>query len=187
GDTLKQRLDEHLATVREIYDRVVHAPRPAPVAVPADRAPRGASQQEDVADLAAGGSNLTRVLDQRAPKLAQAIAAAGLRRGRVRFEHFLEEAMATPELLARLDADRKLTEGVLDLFEHSAYFADQLLRYPELLDEIGKPFQVEIGALGDAEALRRVYRRQMLRIQCASIIEAAPIFDTLAQTSVILA
>ena len=28
GDMLKQKLDENLATVREIYDRVVHAPRP---------------------------------------------------------------------------------------------------------------------------------------------------------------
>ena len=103
----------------------------------------------------------------------------------MRFELFLENAVATPELLARLDADRKLTAGVLDLFEHSSYFADQLLRDPELLDEIGKPFQVEGGALEDAEALRRVYRRQMLRIQCASIIGAAPIFDTLAETSLL--
>src|SRR2546423_9666322 len=43
GDTLTKRLDEHLATVREIYDRVVHAPRPAPIIVAADRAPRAAS------------------------------------------------------------------------------------------------------------------------------------------------
>ena len=43
---------------------------------------------------------------------------------------------ANPELLARLEAS---PEGVLDIFEHSPHFADQLLRYPELLDEIGEP------------------------------------------------
>ena len=61
---------------------------------------------------------------------------------------------------------------MIDLFEHSGYFADQLLRYPELLEEIGEPFQLEGGALSDGVALRRFYRRQMLRIQSDSMLEA---------------
>ena len=126
--------------------------------------------------------NLERVLGERAPRLAAALAAANLRRGRARFEHFLEEAVATPELLARLEAS---PAGVLDIFEHSAHFADQMLRYPELLEEIGEPFQLEGGPLQDGAALRRFYRRQMLRIQCESMLGRAPIFETLGKTSVL--
>ena len=70
---------------------------------------------------------------------------------------------------------------MLDIFEHSTYFADDLLRYPELLDEIGEPFQLEGGAMADAAALRRYYRRQMLRIQSESVLHPPPIFDTLRQ------
>ena len=74
---------------------------------------------------------------------------------------------------------------MLDIFEHSAYFADQLLRHPELLGEIGEPFQLEGGPLRDGAALRRFYRRQMLRIQCESMLGRAPIFETLGKTSVL--
>ena len=127
-------------------------------------------------------TNLERVLGDRAPRLAGALAAANLRRGRARFEHFLEEAVASPDLLARLEA---APDGVLDIFEHSAHFADQFLRYPELLEEIGEPFQLEGGPLQDGAALRRFYRRQMLRIQCESMLGHAPIFETLGKTSVL--
>ena len=64
------------------------------------------------------------------PRLAAAVAAAGLRRGRERFEHFLEKAFAIPAILDRLDAGPNSPRGLLDLFEHSPYFADELLRYP---------------------------------------------------------
>jgi len=60
------------------------------------------------------------------------------------------------------------------LFEHSSYFADQLLRYPEMLDEISEPFQLEGGELSDAVTLRRFYRRQMLRIRARAFCEARP-------------
>jgi glutamate-ammonia-ligase adenylyltransferase len=130
-------------------------------------------------------TNLTRFLDERAPRLAQAVAGTNLHRGRERFQHFLEKAFAQPEILERLDGDNRLAAGVLDIFAHTPYFADDLLRYPELLDEIGERFQLEGGPLVDASGLRRFYRRQMLRIQSESLLEAAPIFDTLGRTSVL--
>src|SRR5206468_10031509 len=80
-------------------------------------------------------------------------------------------------------ADQKLAARVLDIFEHSMYFGDALVRYPELVNEIGEPVQLESGRLEDGAALRRFYRRQMFRIQCASMHDAEPIFDTLAKTS----
>ena len=81
-------------------------------------------------------SNLTRFLDQRAPQMAAAVARADLRRSRERFEHFLEKAFASPDLLAR--ARRRSGAGgtVIDIFEHSQYFADQLIRHPELVFEL---------------------------------------------------
>ncbi len=176
GEELKQRLQDHLAAVREIYDRVIHVRRYAVAAPPVEPVRREEPEPPPPE------SNVTRALEQCAPRLAAAIAAANLRRGRVRFDHFLEDAVASPERLALLEAS---PAGVLDLFEHSAHFADQLLRYPDLLAEIGEPFQLEGGELADGATLRRFYRRQMLRIQCESMLRREPIFTTLGKTSVL--
>ncbi len=176
---LEQRLDEHRSAVQEIYERVIHAQRPLYYA---------ASEQEASADEgepAAPRPSVTVALEERAPRLAEAVADANLHRGRERFQHFLEKAFDNPELLSRLNRDAKLSAAVLDIFEHSSYFADELLRYPELLDEIGEPFQLESGPPADGAALRRFYRRQMLRIQCGSILGGEPIFETLSKTSLL--
>jgi [glutamine synthetase] adenylyltransferase / [glutamine synthetase]-adenylyl-L-tyrosine phosphorylase len=156
---LRARLAVHLAAVKETYDRVVLARRTQTVAPPATLLERGA------------------------PRLAAAVDGADLERGRARFERFLEQA--SPAVVARLEDNPRLTGSLIDLFEHSGYFADQLLRYPELLEEIGEPFQLEGGQLRDAVALRRFYRRQMLRIQSESLLEPAGVFATLGKTSVL--
>ena len=177
---LKLRLEEHLTAVREIYERVIHAQKPMYYTLAEE--PRTTEEEPEIATPV---SSLTRFLDERAPHLAQVVASANLRRGRDRFEHFLERLFANPETLDRLDADATLAAGVLDLFEHSTYFADHLLRYPELLDEIEQSFCLEGGRLEDGAALRRLYRRQMLRIQSESILRRAPIFSTLGNTSIL--
>src|SRR5262249_13604249 len=56
-------------------------------------------------------------------------------------------------------------------------------RHPELLEQIGKPFEPDDGLQADGDALRRFYRRQMLRLQSESILKSASIFHTLKQTS----
>ena len=177
AETFRQRLAEHSSAVLEIYDRVIHAQKPLYYSTLPEPA------QVEELETAAPASNLTRMLDQWAPNLAEKVAAAGLHRGRERFAHFLEEAFAKPEILDRLDGDSALAAGVLDLFEHSPYFADDLLRYPELLDDIGTPLRLDDEPLEDGAALRRFYRRQMMRIQSASILQATEIFGTLKQTS----
>jgi glutamate-ammonia-ligase adenylyltransferase len=178
GEALLRRLDECQAAVQEIYERVIHAQKPMYYSPSPDPAP-----VEEETDAAAPSSNLTRFLDQRAPGLAEVVAASNLHRGRERFEHFLEKAFATPEILARLDADPKTSAGVVDIFEHSAHFADELLRYPDLLEEIGRPVDLGGEPLIDGAALRRYYRRRMLRIQSQSMLGSAPIFETLGRTS----
>ena len=164
--------------MREIYERVIHAQRPMYYSPTQDPAP-----EEEETEEAAHSSNLTRFLDQRAPALAVVVAASGLHRGRERFEHFLEKAFAAPEILARLNTDLKTSAGVVDIFEHSAHFADEMLRYPELLEEIGRPLDLCDEPLVDGAALRRYYRRRMLRIQSESMLGATPVFVTLGRTS----
>lgn len=176
---LRQCLDEHRSNVQEIYERVIHAQKPLYYS----DEPVAAAVEE--LETAVPASNLTRFLDARAPQLAEAVAAAGLHRGRERFEHFLEKAFATPEVLERLEGNSKLSAQVLDIFEHSPYFADDLLRSPDLLDEIGRRFEIDDDAPRDGAALRRFYRSQMLRIQMESILDAAPIFSTLSKTSLL--
>jgi glutamate-ammonia-ligase adenylyltransferase len=124
GEGLLARLEEHLAAVQEIYHRVIHAQR-------TEEAPRSMP---------------------RAPKLAAAADAAELHRGRGRFERFLEQASG--ELVERLEARPDLAAWLLDMFGHSAYFADQLLRFPELLEEIGEPGREDQVALRGTDIIR---------------------------------
>ena len=180
ADWLRAELEQHRTNVQEIYERVIHAQKPLYYS---DTPAPARAEQELEAALPA--SNLTRFLDERAPQLAEAVAAAGLHRGRERFEHFLEKAFANPAVLARLEGNAKLSAQVLDIFEHSPHYADDLLRYPELLEEIGRPFELIDLPVPDGAELRRFYRRQMLRIQTESVLDAAPIFDTLSKTSLL--
>jgi glutamate-ammonia-ligase adenylyltransferase len=174
GLWLLRRTQLHLEYVQEIYDRVVHA-RPS-----AEAAPPGNPQPS---------SAMFRALEQRAPHLA-ALSRSDMHRGYRTFEHLLERISSDPaKRLERLDADPFFAAHVLDLFEHSPYFAEELIRTPELLDEVASvnaPHAIEgfrLAAPSGAAELRRWYRREMVRIQTASICLSEPIFDTLVRTS----
>ena len=180
ADWLMQELRGHLARVTEIYTRVVgtqsvsaevtteddgHAPHP-----PAG--PRA--------------SNVVLALDQRAPALAAALARGRLQRGYQPFEHFLERLSPDTGRIEALNSNPDLAEFTLDLFEHSPYFAEELIRWPELLDDVARaraPLSGEEPPPRELAELRRWYRREMLRIQTESVCLAHPIFDTLARTS----
>jgi glutamate-ammonia-ligase adenylyltransferase len=177
---LRTQLEEHLANVRELYERVIHAQKPM-YYTPVEMSP---GDPEPGAELPPNAAvNLSRYLDLCAPNLAVTLSSAHIHRGRERLEHYLEKALAEPRLLERLDADPVLAAHLADLFEHSQYFGDQLLRYPELLDELDGAAVPADEPLEDAPALRRYFRRRMMRIQGDSIFGRAPIFATLEQTS----
>ena len=79
---------------------------------------------------------------------------------------------------------------VVDLFENSMHFAEELLRRPELIVEIaharsGVPshYQDLLSQIHDPSELRKFFRREMLRIQVESVCMRAPIFNTLGRTS----
>ncbi len=155
----------HFAQVMEIYERVVHAR--------AGSVPETAGPQS---------SNVVRALEQTAPTLSKSLAEAELHHGYRAFEHFLEKLSADEPRLQRLNEDSALTARTLDLFEQSPYFGEELIRTPELIDIVGGAKDEEAASM-DARELRRWYRREMLRIQTASICESEPIFETLERTS----
>jgi glutamate-ammonia-ligase adenylyltransferase len=168
---LLQQTHVHFDQVREIYDRVIHS--------------NGASRQTAASASGPRSGNIMRSLDQRAPSLAAKLAGTELKRGFKSFEHFLERISADPAILNRLNADEGLAANTLDLFEHSPHFAEELIRAPELLDEVARAAGTTAPGLppetvGD---LRLWYRREMVRIQTASVCLAEPIFETLLRTS----
>ena len=171
ADWLLDQTQMHLEQVREIYDRVVHSST--------------ASTDTLNAGIGRQGGNIVRALDQRAPHLAAALAGPSLQRGFRSFEHFLERSSTDPAILRRLDADPQLGAHTLDLFEHSPYFAEELIRAPELLDEIARIGDAYILGIPPANVsgLRRWYRHEMVRVQAASVCLSEPIFDTLMRTS----
>ncbi len=193
AEWLLGELNKHLETVQGIYERVIHAQQPIYyTAATAPPAPQGEAAPEIEEPFEQSASNLLRFLDQRAPQLAAAVARSSLRRGRVHFEHFLERILPHPEWLDWINEDSVLASYVLDIIEHSPYFAEQLIRYPELLGELrnmrreshaGLPFLDEALASDDPSELRRFFRREMFRIQAESICWQSDVFEALASTS----
>ncbi|HEY4361570.1 MAG TPA: glutamine-synthetase adenylyltransferase [Bryobacteraceae bacterium] len=172
--SLMRELRGHFERVTEIYERVVHS--------------RTALTElaDSQASAAPRASHLMQSLDQRAPELAAALARARLQRGFRPFEHFLERVSGDAARMDMLNSNADLAERVLDLFEHSPYFAEELIRTPELLDEVlhaSAPLAVEEPASREMTELRLWYRREMMRIQAESICRSSPIFETLARTS----
>lgn len=171
--TLQHLLDRHFASVQDLYDRVIHSRDPREIHARAG----GAASFPSV--------NLSRFLEQSAPRFLRDVQ---LMMPADSFESFLEKIVLQPEWLAKLETDRELARCTIDLFEHSSYFAGQLVRHPALLSEIGHACGVRQGRDGftapdDVAALRRYFREQMVRIQADSIYHAAPVFKTLRRTS----
>jgi glutamate-ammonia-ligase adenylyltransferase len=203
AEDLMHHLQRHLEAVREIYERVIHANLPAHYgqqqAAAAAQAPvppvNGGPQAPPPATVTVepAASNLVRgSLSQRAPGLAAALARTPLQRGLRQFEYFLESILPHPEWLRWLDQDPVLAGYVIDLFELSPYFAEQLNRKPELIEELRQvrikpsehtPYGQMPPLLADPAGLRRFYSRELLRIECESICLRHPIFPTLQRTS----
>jgi glutamate-ammonia-ligase adenylyltransferase len=185
GGGIQRQIEAHYQDVLEIYRQVIHAQRllygPMHTA-PVQTAESMESPPEP--DLSAR-ANLARSLSARAPKLAELLSGPPAAGGRRRLDHFLEKVSSAPDLLNSLESDPELTAQVADLFNHSPYFADQLIRDPALISELpaGVSGPVYLAAPQEHGELRRFYRRRMLRIQAGSLISRAPIFETLEKTS----
>ncbi len=185
---LMLELRGHLARVTQIYTRVVGT-QTLSLEGPGetgDGAGHGHPRQEGLHAGGARASYVVLALDQRAPALSAALARANLQRGYRAFEHFLERLSGDARRLDDLNANPELAEHTLDLFEHSPYFAEELIRWPELVDDVARarmPLATEGPPPHELPELRRWFRREMIRIQTESICLSHPIFDTLARTS----
>jgi len=187
GEKLLHELNAHLEAVQEIYQRVIHSQRPIYYNLP----PPSPAEVDSPHELdPCSTTNLARFLDQCAPGLAAVVAQTELRRGMGAFEHFLEKVSSSPQWLSLLNADPVVARSVLDIFEHSPYFAEELIRVPELMDELdrlpkGRANSYAESALhiDDVSALRTFFRREMFRIQASSICLRTSVFETLEATS----
>jgi len=185
GEKLLHELNAHLEAVQEIYERVIHAHRPSYYTMP----PPSPAEVDGPEPEQPESSNLVRFLDQRAPELANTLARIGLRRGVGAFEHFLEKIAQDPKWIALLDSNATVGAQTLDIFERSPYFAEELIRAPELMEELSRLPEIGTGSMAEAahyddiSELRRFFRREMFRIQTASICLRIPVFETLQSTS----
>jgi glutamate-ammonia-ligase adenylyltransferase len=176
GD-LEHELDDHLGSVRELYERVIHSRRGEAVTT--------AYRSEE---LEFPSSNLTRFLEQRSPGFMTVLREANPVRGRERIEHFLEKISNDPGRIESLESNAELARATVDLFENSEFFADQIIRQPYLLNEVAEACGTRQGRSGflaprDASALRRFYREQMVRIQSDSVYHGVNVYRTLKRTS----
>jgi glutamate-ammonia-ligase adenylyltransferase len=186
GEKLLHELNAYLEAVQEIYQRVIHAQRPSYY----NLAPAAPAEVEGPEASETGVSNLVRFLDRCAPHLAKTVSRVGLRRGAGAFEHFLEKIVPNAAWLSLLNSNDTVARYTLDIFEHSPYFAEELMRAPELIEELDHltaesngSFAEATAHLSDVAALRRFFRGEMFRIQAASMCLRVPVFETMESTS----
>ena len=190
--TLERELDRHFASVQDLYDRVIHLQLPMFYSDPEPSAGPESGPSDAIVETPARGEfpsvNLSRYLEVRAPQLKRFITGAGIVRSQESMESFLEKIVARPKWMRRLENNEELIRCTVDVFEHSQYFADQLVRHPELLRQVEEACGTRQGRTGfeaprDPVHLRLFFREQMVRIQSDSLYHGVPVFKTLKRTS----
>ncbi|HKD05291.1 MAG TPA: hypothetical protein VKB79_05245 [Bryobacteraceae bacterium] len=198
GDALGRDLQRHLASVRELYDRVIHSQRPMfytaqellpPPLEESETSISTAEPSEETPERSDFPSvNLTRYLDILAPSFTRLLTQGAVVRSQASMESFLDKVVEIPELLRKLDENEDLARCTIDVFEHSQFFADHLVRNPWLLGEVERAVGDKQGRTGfaapeDPAELRRFFGEQMVRIQSDSVYHRVPVFKTLKRTS----
>jgi glutamate-ammonia-ligase adenylyltransferase len=191
---LLQELNRHLENVQVIYDRIVHAQRPLSYShiPPASSAPDASRRPAEERGSPGFSGNLLKSLEQLAPSLAYRFREHGIYRSDRALAFFLESLLQRPAYLDLLNNHPVLADYAIQIFEVSPFFSEQLTRYPELLEEIGRvahhpmrrwAFEGLAAPLNDINGLRRFFRREMFSIQAGSICLPEPVFQTLDRTS----
>jgi [glutamine synthetase] adenylyltransferase / [glutamine synthetase]-adenylyl-L-tyrosine phosphorylase len=190
---LIKELNQHLENVQTIYERIVHAQRPLYYTSPLTHGPlwEAPARIEDLPENEKEKDLFSRIKSA-APQLIERIRAYGNRSLRNGISDFLEKLLSCPAELKLLSEHSVLAAWTMQLFELSPLLASQLTRNPELLEQIRKAadhpgrryaFEGLSAPLNDIEGLRRFFRREMFRIQTASVCLPEPVFQTLDQTS----
>jgi glutamate-ammonia-ligase adenylyltransferase len=197
GADLEQRLQHHFGAVLKIHERVIHSQQSAYFT---EEGPRNLSpmppvpEEERTTDrpLPVVATNAIRFLDQKAPAAAQQIRRRPLRRGHRYLEVFAERLVDQPQWLALLESYPAVVGDVLNVFELSPYFSEQLVRRLEFLTELMAmhnplgthvPYTDLVTVLEEPAELRTFYHRELFRILAESISLERPVFDTLRRCS----
>ena len=197
GDALEVKLRSHFGEVLSIHERVIHSQQSAYFTEegPRNLAPMPVGPDYEKADdrpqpLVA--TNAIRFLDQKAPDVAQQIRRRPLRRGHRYLEVFAERLVSQPQWLALLDGNPGVLGDVLNVFELSPYFSEQLIRRFDFLSELlamhnpletDVPYTDLVSVLEDSAELRTFYHRELFRILAESISLERPVFETLGRCS----
>ena len=126
---LTSEVSRHLQQVSDIYTRVIGS-----------QCPMGASQPlvnpiqvDDLPEEHLGHSNWTaqiQHLKHQSPRLAKTVADLPIHWGRQHFEHFLNNLVSSPDLVATCEKHPETMRCIGDLIEHSPYLAEQIIRHP---------------------------------------------------------
>jgi glutamate-ammonia-ligase adenylyltransferase len=205
GVELLRVLNRHLENVQAIYARIVHAQRPLsygplPPAEPpelaelSDNASSNSSPSKD-AEMAHEDSALQALLQEiaeSAPSFADHLRYRGTVSSTAALRSVWEKLAPDPRLVAKVNASPTVASCLLQIVNLSPYLTNQLIADITLLDEIGdvvdRPnhraaFESLVSPLNDVTVLRQFFRREMFRIQVASICIPEPVFQTLDRTS----
>ena len=194
---LVDRLEQHLAEVQSLYDRIIHAQRPrAFIAAPRPAARTLLGPVAPPAEAPPVSPNLLSLLDRAAPDFARTLRQGRPRRNLQSFELFLEAAAANPEWLDWLNDDPVLASHLLDIFENSPFLGEHLTRTPAWLADLRDlrflaarqltdEYREASTELATPHDLRNFFRREMFRLQAASLTLAVPVFKTLEQSSLL--
>ena len=116
-----------------IYERVIHAQKSD--LLHGCRRARNRNRSSGTADnrspevVEPACSNLIRSLDERRRRWRAAVSGASLARGLRRLRAFPGTGNAAhSRLLALLNSDPHVAHALLDIFEHSPYFAEEFIR-----------------------------------------------------------
>lgn len=172
GVSLLRRLNHQLEEVQSIYSRIVHAQRQLSYGPVEGSLPHSVESPAS-AEAEASGEALESVQN-------------------LAIERFWSAVKETPEWLAVLHGQPLVSGYALEILDTSPYLSEQLIRDVSLLAEIRDvaenpsrraAFESLAFPLNDVSGLRRFFRREMFRIQTASICISEPVFQTLDRTS----
>jgi [glutamine synthetase] adenylyltransferase / [glutamine synthetase]-adenylyl-L-tyrosine phosphorylase len=197
GVALMRQLTQHLEKVQVIYTRIVHAQRPlsyGPLEIPSrpdsNEEPSTAATESGAAHrtLDAG---MARQIDEQWPALAQLLKRSTISNATM-IERFWEALVGSETKLSGVRELPLVADYALQILNLSPYLSEQLIRDIALINGIRDvatnpnrraAFEGLASPLNDIDRLRRFFRREMFRIQTASICAAEPVFQTLDRTS----
>jgi [glutamine synthetase] adenylyltransferase / [glutamine synthetase]-adenylyl-L-tyrosine phosphorylase len=188
-----RELNQHLENVQAIYERIVHAQRPLYYnSTPPYEGPRDVPANTGETTQSVFTNELKERLSSKAPGILTRLHSASLRSQKNGLADFIEGLLQSPDDLQLFSEHPTVANWTIQLFDLSPLLAGELVRYPELLEEIQRAadypdrryaFEALAAPLTDIEGLRWFFRREMFRTQVVSICLPEPVFKTLDQTS----